>query len=164
MIPQRPEGPQDPEQVGQRPGVVGQVPAHGCGQVTVLGLQPVKPLVLAEAAQRPVSPLGQRPVVAGVTVLDLGDVRPAASRSATNSRTVSSIRARGAWPVLSSWIRLCRASASITSSARFSSRSATWAAASMVQPLINTAMVSSSDRSVSSSRFTLQSTVARRVR
>jgi hypothetical protein len=66
--------------------------------------------------------------------------------------------------VLSSWIRLCRASASNSSSARSSPSPATPAAASTVQPSVKTAAVSSSDRSPSSSRPTLHSTVARRVR
>ena len=37
----------------QRPQVAGQVPAHG-GQVARLGLQPLKSLVVARAAQWPV--------------------------------------------------------------------------------------------------------------
>ena len=88
----------------------------------------------------------------------------ASSLSATNSRTVSSIRARASSPARSTWTRLWRASASVRSSARSSSRPAAWAAASMVQPSTNTAAVSSSDRSVLSSRPTLHSTVARSVR
>jgi len=54
--------------------VVGQVPAHGGGQVARLGLQRLGPLALADAPQRPVGPLGQRPVVAGVAARELGDV------------------------------------------------------------------------------------------
>jgi hypothetical protein len=56
-----------------RPRVVGQVPAHG-GQVARLGLQPLQPVVLARAAQRPVRLLSQRPVVLGVAASNLDDV------------------------------------------------------------------------------------------
>jgi len=55
---------------------MGQVPAHRGGQVARLGLQPLQPLALARAAQRPVGLLGQRPVVAGVPPGDLGGVGP----------------------------------------------------------------------------------------
>ena len=47
VVPQGLAGSQDPEQVRQRPGVVGQVPAHGGGQVAGLGLQPLRPLAVA---------------------------------------------------------------------------------------------------------------------
>ena len=60
----------------QRPGVVGEVPAHGGGQVARLGLQALGPVALAGAAQRPVGLLGQRPVVVGVPAADLGGVGP----------------------------------------------------------------------------------------
>jgi hypothetical protein len=63
--------------VGKRLRVVGQVPAHRGGQVARLALQPLGPLVLVEAPQRPVGLLGQRPVVVGVAALDLGAVGPA---------------------------------------------------------------------------------------
>ena len=53
-----------------------QVPAHGGGQVACLGLQPLEPLAVAGAAQGPIGPVGQRPVVLGMAVLDLGDVGP----------------------------------------------------------------------------------------
>jgi hypothetical protein len=66
VVPQLPEEKQDPEQVGQRLGVVGQVPLDGGGQVARLGLQPLGPVVLVEAPQGPVGLLGQRPVVVGV--------------------------------------------------------------------------------------------------
>ncbi len=59
--------------------------------------------------------------------------------------------------------RLWRASSSVMSSARSSSSPATSAAASTVQPSTNTATVSSSDRSATSRRPTLHSTVARKV-
>ena len=48
-----PKLPTAPEQVRQRPQVMGQVPSHG-GQVARLGLQPLKSLVVARAAQWPV--------------------------------------------------------------------------------------------------------------
>jgi len=62
--------------VGQRRGVVVQVPAHGGGQVTRLGVQPPGPFAVAGAAQRPVRPLRQRPVILGVPALDPGEVGP----------------------------------------------------------------------------------------
>jgi hypothetical protein len=55
---------------------VGQVPAHGGGQVARLDLQLRGPLVLPEAPQRPVRPPGQRPVVVGVPAPDLDGVGP----------------------------------------------------------------------------------------
>jgi hypothetical protein len=75
-VQRRPEQPQDPEQVRQRPAVMGQVPAHGGGQVSCLTLEPVHPFASAGAAQPPVRLLGQRPVVAGVPAADLGGVGP----------------------------------------------------------------------------------------
>jgi hypothetical protein len=60
----------------QRPAVMGQVPAHRGGQVARLGLQPLPPLGLARATQRPVRLLGQRAVVVGVPPPDLGGVGP----------------------------------------------------------------------------------------
>ena len=76
VVPQFPEQPQDPEQVRQRFTVVGQVPAHGGGQVARLGLQPPGPLALPGAPQQRVGLLGQRPVVGGVAARDLGGVGP----------------------------------------------------------------------------------------
>ena len=76
MVPQPPEHPQDPEQVRQRPAVVGQVPAHRGGQIGRLRLQPHSRVILVEAPQLPVSPLSHRPVVIGVAAPDLGDVGP----------------------------------------------------------------------------------------
>jgi hypothetical protein len=46
MVAQYPKGAQHPEQVGQRLAVVGQVPAHGAGQVADLSLQPLGQLEL----------------------------------------------------------------------------------------------------------------------
>ena len=56
-VPQDPERPQHPEQVRQRRGIVGQVPAHRGGQVARLGIQPLQLLTLVGAAQRPVGAL-----------------------------------------------------------------------------------------------------------
>jgi hypothetical protein len=53
MVLQEPKEHQDPEQVRQRRGVVGQVPAHGGGQVARLDLQPLGPLVLVDAPRLP---------------------------------------------------------------------------------------------------------------
>jgi hypothetical protein len=58
--------------VGQRPGVVSQVPAHRGGQVARLGVQPLQALAPIGAAQRPVRLFGQRPVEVGVPPPDLG--------------------------------------------------------------------------------------------
>jgi hypothetical protein len=80
--------------VRQRPGVVGQVPAHGGGEVARLGLQPLGPLALPGAPQRPVGLHGQRPVVVGEAARDLGRIGPVGQPLATNARMVSSIRRR----------------------------------------------------------------------
>ena len=60
--------------VRQRPRLVGQMPVHRSGQIPRLGLQPLDPLGLAGAAQRPVRLFGQRPVVPGVPAPDLAGV------------------------------------------------------------------------------------------
>ena len=49
VVPQPPEHPQDPEQMRQRPAVVGQVPAHRGGQIGRLRLQPPGRVILVEA-------------------------------------------------------------------------------------------------------------------
>ena len=72
----RPEQPQDPEQVRQRHGVMGKVPAHRRGQVARLCPESLEPLAVARTAQRPVRPLGQRQVVLRVPPRNLGSVRP----------------------------------------------------------------------------------------
>ena len=77
VLPQEPERPQDPEQMRQRRGIVAQVPAHRGGEVARFGLQAIEQRVVAGPAQRPVGPLGQRPVVAGVAAADLAGVGPA---------------------------------------------------------------------------------------
>ena len=56
--------------------VVIQVPAHSCGQVAGLRLQPLEPLPVPRAAQRPIGLPDQGPVVLGVAMSDRGDVRP----------------------------------------------------------------------------------------
>jgi hypothetical protein len=76
VVPQVPEHPQDPEQVRQWFWVVGQVPAHGRGEVARLGLQPPGSLALLGTPQQRVGLLGQRPVVGGMAVLDFGGVGP----------------------------------------------------------------------------------------
>ena len=60
----------------QRSGIAAEVPAHGDGQVSGLGLQPIQPLALAGAAQVRFRLFGQRPVVIGVAALHLDDVGP----------------------------------------------------------------------------------------
>jgi hypothetical protein len=55
---------------------VGQVPARGGGEVARLGLQPLGPLALPGAPQRPVGLRGQRLVVVGMAARDLGGVGP----------------------------------------------------------------------------------------
>ena len=50
VVVQEPEEPQDAEQVREGPGVVGQIPAHGGGQVARLGVQPLQPLAVPGAA------------------------------------------------------------------------------------------------------------------
>ena len=118
MVPQEPEEPEDPEQVRQRPGVVGQVPAHGGGQVALLGLQALGPLALAGAAQRPVGLLGQRPVVLGVPPRGSRRRRagPPAARPRTRGWSPASA-AGGRRRLGRGWTRLWRASASNRSSA-----------------------------------------------
>ena len=149
----------------QRLAVVGQVPAHGGGQVARLGLQPLRPTRAARraaAAGRPARPAPGSSRRGGAR-LRRRRAGPPAARRRTRGWSPASAPA-GRARVLSSWTRLCRASASVSSSARSSSSPATSAAAWMVQPPAKTAMVSSRDRSASSSRPTLHSTVARRVR
>ena len=160
----RPKQPQRPEQVRQRPAVLGQIPAHRGGQVARLGLQPLEPFVLARAAQRPVRLLSQRPVVLSVAVPNLDGVRPGRQpfghklpHGLQHPRPRPELRAVGIDQAVA-------ASASDSSSARSSPTPATWEAAWMVQPFTNTAVTSSSDRSGSSSRPTLHCTAARRVR
>jgi hypothetical protein len=62
--------------VRQSPNVVIQVPAHGCGQVAGLRLEPFEPLPVPRAAQRPIGLPGQGPVVLGMAMSDRGDVGP----------------------------------------------------------------------------------------
>ena len=150
---------------GSGAAVVGQVPAHGGGQVARLGLQPLgttRPGRGRAAAGRPARPAPGSSRRAGARSRRRRAGPPAARPRTRGWSPASAAGGRG---------RCCRAGSGCAGPAPRTAPAPgprpgrpPGRRPRTVQPSTNTAMVSSSDRSASSSRPTLHSTVARRVR